>query len=721
MVALLLLSIATTMVICQGQTQLHLPQNPNTIIGIATLLAHSFLSRQLKGMGSVCLDSLSNMLQSSTYQIQRGNYGSPIQNQELSLQVDPQLPANDDLEIRRPEKPAFYPTSLSILVRLVLFILIATIIAVLEILLRKSQRESGIGDVLAMDSGSLLWTALPSVIFALVGVYCASADFDTRSQTPFLRLSQGATFQNSITLDLVNRHTSALFITELRSRSFEALASTLALALTPFLTIFSASLFYASTIPTEFEPRFETNKMIFYPHDGHMVTSMENSGFIVGSLILLTNASYPAFTFEDLAFPSLTMLPDTSLSTSIQSDNIAFTLTLPAVRLGFSNCRLYNASEIQTNFSSFLVPDDPYYLNQHIILSVGVEAEGRGLLDLPVEFQFNFPPSAGSYFASSETSYRSSSFWIWGFLASTPSNNTDPEVRSISALACNYTLQSINTMVTFSGQEMLIDANKPPVPDPESATTSVELRSLDGNVLPAIRMSANNTNFDPFFTILTSSRYAVPVSYLGDITRASTVADSIRFHYRVLMAQYVNSNWRFENYTSANLIDCGSEYLPATQNETTVFDATAYNPTGRSRVVQDIASTRILQTLLAATLICCGTNWFLMRNISVVPRSPTSIANVLALLADGNLDDFLPTHGACNMSLDEISRDCFGEDALFSLGWGTSPDTGEEVLGIRCVQKKVEQAADASDEMGNKNDHGLLAQSEPPQQPISSA
>lgn len=77
-----------------------------------------------------------------------------------------------------------------------------------------------------------------------------------------------------------------------------------------------------------------------------------------------------------------------------------------------------------------------------------------------------------------------------------------------------------------------------------------------------------------------------------------------------------------------------------------------------------------------------------MQNISVVPRSPTSIANVLALLADGNIDDFLPTHGAYNLSLDDISRYCFGADALFSLGWKTSPDTGEEVLGIICVQKR---------------------------------
>ncbi|KAI1778691.1 hypothetical protein F4818DRAFT_406825 [Hypoxylon cercidicola] len=82
-------------------------------------------------------------------------------------------------------------------------------------------------------------------------MYLGSADFDTRSQAPLLQLSRGASFKNSIALDLVNRQTSTLIITELRSHIFEAFASTLALTVTSFLIIFSASLFYATTVPTE--------------------------------------------------------------------------------------------------------------------------------------------------------------------------------------------------------------------------------------------------------------------------------------------------------------------------------------------------------------------------------------------------------------------------------------------------------------------------------------
>lgn len=577
--------------------------------------------------------------------------------------------------------------------------------------------------MLVVKGWSLLWTALPSIIFALVGVYCASADFDTRSITPYIRLSQGVKFQRSIALDLVDRHTSAVFITELRSRSFEALASTLALALTSFLTIFSASLFYASAITAEFEARFETNNMIYYPDDrGRVSFYIRDTDLFLESLVLLTNASYPAFTFEGLAFPGLTMIDDTSLSPSIQSDNIAFTLTLPTVRLDFSNCRLYNTSQIQTSFSS----SSESHVSR-LTLNVGIGAEGHGLSHSFVKFRYAFTTLPRSYFASYHPGTYSSALWIWGFWTDDPSNGTGPKVQSISALACNATLQSIDTTATFFGQEMRVDANKPPVPDRESA---VALASIGEIWLiaddPWIWMATNDTNFDHLFNIIMNSRYAVPVSYLGDITRDSTVADSILFHYRVLMAQHINSNWRFENYTMANLDSPEPEYLPVTTNATTVFNATAYDPAGQNRVVQDIPSTRILQALLAATLICCGVNWCLMRNISVVPRSPTSIANVLALLADGNLDDFLPTHGACNMSLDEISRDCFGEDALFSLGWGTSPDTGEEVLGIRCVPKRVEQTPDDSDEMGvneehrDRNDHDPLVQSKPPHQRISS-
>ena len=111
-------------------------------------------------------------------------------------------------------------------------------------------------------------------------------------------------------------------------------------------------------------------------------------------------------------------------------------------------------------------------------------------------------------------------------------------------------------------------------------------------------MTANDNNSDSFFTLTMSSRYAVPVSYLGNATRASTVADSILFHHRILVVQYMDHNWHFGNYSMAKelvYVGLATEDEPTlfATNANTVFNATAHDPTGRSRVVQDMASTRI--------------------------------------------------------------------------------------------------------------------------------
>ncbi len=77
-----------------------------------------------------------------------------------------------------------------------------------------------------------------------------------------------------------------------------------------------------------------------------------------------------------------------------------------------------------------------------------------------------------------------------------------------------------------------------------------------------------------------------------------------------------------------------------------------------------------------------------MRNVDIVPRSPTSIANWMALLADGNLDDFLPPNVE-QMPLNEISRWYFGQDAVLYLGYRQSPVNGKTVLGIYVVSRPV--------------------------------
>ncbi|GAW27204.1 hypothetical protein SAMD00023353_8400240 [Rosellinia necatrix] len=147
-----------------------------------------------------------------------------------------------------------------------------------------------------------------------------------------------------------------------------------------------------------------------------------------------------------------------------------------------------------------------------------------------------------------------------------------------------------------------------------------------------------------------------------------------------MLVQVLDQLWRYDNQPD------GSSYLPA-WDAPTIFNATARDPNGQTRLVQDVTSTRVLQSLLSAALVCLGVNWYLMRNADVVPRSPTTMGNWMALLADGNLNDFLPRNTA--MPLHQISRWYFGQDAVFYLGPRKSLVSGKEtsVLGIYVVSE----------------------------------
>jgi hypothetical protein len=53
----------------------------------------------------------------------------------------------------------------------------------------------------------------------------------------------------------------------------------------------------------------------------------------------------------------------------------------------------------------------------------------------------------------------------------------------------------------------------------------------------------------------------------------------------------------------------------------------------------------------------------------------------LALLADGNFDDYLPVDAA-RKSHEDLFRWYFGENAKFFFGYRKSPKTEDQVLGI---------------------------------------
>lgn len=134
-------------------------------------------------------------------------------------------------------------------------------------------------------------------------------------------------------------------------------------------------------------------------------------------------------------------------------------------------------------------------------------------------------------------------------LPSSPLAERDFAELSIFALSCNETILTVEVNVTFIGKGMDLDIDPaiPPLLDEVTARVS----ALDGSNFATFATRVDNYrrlgNFsinyfetsviDHFFTLFTTSRYAVATADLASRLRASRVADDIRFQNNLIHAQ----------------------------------------------------------------------------------------------------------------------------------------------------------------------------------------
>jgi hypothetical protein len=663
-----------------------LPQNPATPIGTAGLLAQSLpLLASLRGMGGVSMASLRGLVECWDYQVETDH------KDQFVVQQYQRLPTNDDLESHYFERHQAHPRTLHPVNRGLVSVLLVGVIVALEVTLRISDRDDGLGDVGDETYVHYLWTTVPAVVLTLFGMYFAAVDFDTRALAPYSQLSRGAPFESSVGLDLVNKFTIQTIIKEIQTGSLAAFAATVAVVLTSLLTIFSSSLFYATSVTTTSPAILETSSLIY---NGSLFTGTDGDqspGALMASLILASNLSYPAFTYQDLAFLELGLLneSDSAISSSLNSSGLVINATVPAVRSKFT-CRLYQPSQIQTNFTlgyNVSLVSNP--------LRLDIDQEDCKKSNITEWLESNVALSTGpntlkeSYFGAGDhadyggpISGCSDFLWMWGHWTLAADGKSVSSITA-SALGCNETIESVGVATQFFGPELRIDPAFPPVPDDASAQAlDTDLNNIETNLYYQLApVSSPTNNFDNYFTLLTTSRYAVPPEMLGDPAQASAVADAIRLQHGIIRAQVVSTTYRGEVNPDTMPFERG---VVGNENATLTHAATVSDDFTRRRVVQDPLSTRMLEALLGAALLLSGLSWLLMRKTDVLPRRPTSIASVAALLVDGNLFEYLP-RGAAWAGMGDLARR-FGDNAEFRLGWRALPDGSGERYMIYVVQ-----------------------------------
>ncbi|KAI1283474.1 hypothetical protein F5Y07DRAFT_154159 [Xylaria sp. FL0933] len=619
---------------------------PSSISGVAKLASRSdAVIQRLKNSGGANSETLAARLDNSNYMTSVQD-GDTIHQGYLWIAGTGSTALEANTESKNA--PLINPTTLQPWTRSSVALLVLGITITLEITLTISQRSHGIGAVpIGPSYLHYSWTTVPALIFTIVGLIYGSMDLNIRKLTPYVNLSQGSTFRRSLGLDLLDLSIPRILLRETRTKNFAALCSTLATLIASLLATFSSSLFVLSDISAYTNVQLHVGKNLELPS----TFDRYETSLLTSSLILESNLSYPAFTYENLVFPSLYLFSENGSGHDITLDAV-----VAAVRPRM-DCRLHNESSIS-----------PYFEDNRLTMNI-TDAACSPPKDV-LQIITNYPSPAGymtgllagttnAYCTNDDPKAPRKSAYDWAYFWADIKVAPDPTVVSISALLCNESYENVDVFTSFVSTDLEIDLKKPPIPDEATAKKNSTLWE-DREEVYFYFPNGPSAQVEGFFNTLTTSRYAIPQEYLADTSKAEIGQDAIIWQHSILRAQVMNSNSRVTPEAK------NSSTRASEKNIATSYKANMTEAVGQVRVVQDVASTRILQTLLAIVLILSLVSWALMPRTKILPREPTNLASVIALLVDGNLFEVLPI---TSQLMDEAATERLFNGVIFKMGW----------------------------------------------------
>ncbi|KAI9152066.1 hypothetical protein HJFPF1_09289 [Paramyrothecium foliicola] len=600
------------------------PRDPTTIAGTAALLANSCqpMSR-LSATGSQDMNVVAQRLQGSWCTTllhqpdSRPTYEYRLELFESQTTVGSEKYADESEGSERPYNPWTHQALASIATILVSALLVAGLWAVFAI--RGPARRFE-----AEDKSYFLWTSFITFLFVSLSMYVGSISFHVQRLAPYFKLlARACGYEESMGLNYTNAMGFRTLVKAARYRDWGVFITTIVAFIAWLLPIFSAGLFVDRQI--ERQVGVELQQQTFFKTDINTRNFSPNAG-LVNDVLLATTPKYPAWTYEDLAYPSQHLVVDDSEWTASGKRIVA---TVPATRAAL-DCQMVSLTrsegedmECQPLIGNgrerpAVICDDNQY--------VGFTASSCS--NLPARATFNY---------------------VWAACI---------EAATVSVLMCNETISNLSVETTFEGDGLLVSNTSIPIPTEESAQLSgIELGG--DRAYELLRGTDPDTTalngLDDFFRALVlSSRLEVTRERLGSPLRATSVAESIKKLHGIVRAQTLNSD------AARTAFDTGSGSTPpAPLRATLVYFVRS--------VVQSTAQTALLTAglalVMALTLV-----WLLALKPSpaALPKNPGSIAALASLLADSSLWWHLP-RGVEWLAEEKLARRL--RRKTFRLGW----------------------------------------------------
>ncbi|KAF4464627.1 hypothetical protein FALBO_8535 [Fusarium albosuccineum] len=613
------------------------PRDPTSPAGTAALLASSQqLLARLTGTGHAGMDVVAARLAGSWYSTEAHQPGRRPENmfqlKQLSggngpISADPSERSEETTGVYRPWTQGARIHIVSVAVSVVL---LAGVCIVFNL--------KGNGDGFEAESEIfVLWTCLPTLVFAALAIFWTRIDLDNRRLAPFLKLTVAkCRFQESLGLTYMNEFGLYTAGKAMKKHDWFVFLAKCTSMLGWLMPIFTAGLFAITQVAqtADLELRPETQ---FESTTKSLGSAIDSD--VVEQVLLKETPKYPRWTWEDVAFPELSLvdhpdkwpLPNTQLLSTVpvlQAKLTCETLTVSGRQASRWQCVPVAGTKKQPLCGE----------NQ---VHTGLVASSCA--QLTSKFTLNY---------------------VWG---------TCSDDSTMSVLLCNETIVDADVHATFHTESLTIDTDSIPIVNISSQQTSdvqADITSAYGALDDVGADDDDLQGLDGFFRTLVLSRLEMSLERLGLPERQNAVIQAIRQQHGILGAQAISSDLMRRPLSSK-----------ARARATTTIPASVdyFIP----RLTQSSVQTYVLVALLAFTFMFGLISIRTIPRGAPLPKSPGSIAAQASLLADSTLWWRLPD-GAEWMADEDLAR-CLRRKT-FQLGWNKGGGTQGRSYGIGIVQ-----------------------------------
>ncbi|KAL1619071.1 hypothetical protein SLS54_006923 [Diplodia seriata] len=510
----------------------------------------------------------------------------------------------------------------------------------LEVLQQMSDKHHGFAgiDLSNRESGRYAATFVPTLILVGIAALASALNFNITLLSPYRAMrDRPCPPGRCIQANDLGRWPLFQAFQSLRRRHFAACATSFASIIAGFLTIAVSGLYTLETVDKSTDVTLSRSDGFRTEWYGN-IYSDGNAAAVLG-FISWQNLSYPAWTYDDLAFPSVSV---NNNDKSIHELGRSVSVVIPAQR-AVLKCTLAdpqktivmkNTTKPQIFNKDFAMQSEmtktctgnksatPYYFDNYGELSPHDFGAAMSQLTYPLEgLPIAYPNDYLDGVPGPRPGCSSLAFYFGTF---GPAPTYLP--AAITAFTCTQHIQEYP--VTYPLHSAFL-------PTRNGSTFAVP-------------------GLDAFYTAVVHGAHGVPAAELVGPANAPRLVDATEKLYGRYMAQVLSLKMR----ESLNVSDGAA--FPQVQGVLTSQELS---------VVQNAGPKMALQAMLAVMAACGVAAWVLMRTTALLPHNPCSVAGVAALLVGGGV---WADGGAGDDGLG-VSRDGGGDQNA-----GRSREEGEE-------------------------------------------